>query len=360
MQKHFSLKHWRMSAIVVLAALAVIASASQAFAQQPGEANSYNLKTVATAGNLHAEGSLSEVRNAGNLLDAWRANDLTNQVWLSYNNGSPFTISSTTQTIASPTVVPFGPSNFLVFHVGTDSHIYYAAVSGTNQATGWIQVPGQTTNMSVSVTPLGPGLSNEYMVYRGSGNDTRVWGTWMGSDQQWSTPENIGGGLAVAAPAICMNNPGLSLWVEVIGTDNQVWTTHQSVGAQGWAGWAPQGVFSGPNNANGGGAIEAPRCAATDNGNVLLDYVDTNAHPHYAVFNNGGMVTGWTEDSVSLNNGWQTVNSVGLTSADHRVWSLFTGITSICTGQAQSAGNCVPTTAAANQVWWKQVYDAQQ
>jgi hypothetical protein len=73
-----------------------------------------------------------------------------------------------------------------------------------------------------------------------------------------------------------------------------------------------RGVFTGPNNALGGvGPILAPSCATTGNGNVVLDYVDTNGKPHYAVFNNGGgLVTEWTTDIVSADHGWQTVHAV--------------------------------------------------
>jgi hypothetical protein len=350
MQKQFSLKHWRTSAIVVLVALAVTASASQAFAQgQPGESNFYTLKQVADWGNLHASGTLAEARNGGNLLSAWRAYDSANQVWLSFNNGSPFTIG-TAETFESPAVVPFGPSNFLVFHTGVDGHIYYAAVSGTNQTTSWIEIPGQTTNMSVSVAPIGQGSALEYLVYRGAGNDTHIYGTWMNAQLQWSSPINLGGGAGVTAPAICLNNTGSSLWVETIGLDNQLWTTSQPLGAANWRSWRPEGVFTGPNSVNGGGAISAPSCAATANGNVVIDYVDTNGHPHYAVFNNGGgLVTEWTTDIVSVDKGWQTVKSVRLTSAGDTVWSLFTGEHPGCGGTINCNGN-------DGQIWWKTVY----
>ena len=108
------LKRWRLPAVAVLTALAV-ATASQAFAQgQPGESNFYTVKQVHTVPALKTEGTLAEARNNGNLLSAWKANDSTNQVWLSYNKGSPSTISPTTQTFVSPAVVAIGPSNFLV------------------------------------------------------------------------------------------------------------------------------------------------------------------------------------------------------------------------------------------------------
>jgi hypothetical protein len=350
MQKQLSLKQWRTSATVVLAALTVVVSVSQAFAQgQPGESNSYTQKQMANvaSNSFKAEGSLAETRNHGIIMDAWRASDSTNQVWLSYNNGAPFTIG-TTKTFASPAVVPFGPSNFLVFHTGVDGHIYYAAVSGTNMATDWIEVPGQTTNMAVSVAPIGRNSSLEYMVYRGAGNDTHVYGTWMNDQFQWSSPINLGGGAAVTPSAICLNSAASSLWVATIGLDNQLWTISQPLGAASWSGWVPRGVYTGPNSLNGGGAIEAPSCAATDNGNVAVDYVDSNGHPRYGVFNNGGeLVTGWSTDIT----GWQTVNTVNLTPAGNTVFSLLTGTEPLCQGL-----NFGCKQNLANLIWWKTVY----
>jgi hypothetical protein len=304
---------------------------------------------VHTAGDLKTVGTLAEARNNGNLLSAWKANDSSNQVWLSYNNGSPFTISPTTKTFVSPAVVAVGPTNFLVFHTGIDGQIWYAAVAGTNHATGWIPVPGQTSNMSVSVAQIGGNSRNVYMVYRGSGNDKRVFGTWMNEQQEWSSPIILGGGLAVTASAICLNNTGSSLWVATIGLDNQLWTTSQPLGAASWPNWTPRGVFTGrdPDHDH---PILAPSCAATNNGNVALAYVDKGSHPNYAVFNNGGgLVSQWSEDLVSLFHGWQTDNAVQLTSAGNTVWSLFTGIGEICSG----GGECND-----NDVYWKQVYVA--
>ena len=164
------LNRWRLSALAVLTALAV-ATATPAFAQgQPGEFNFYTVKKVHTAGNLYTEGSLAEARNNGNLLSAWKADDNTNQVWLSYNNGSPFTISPRTQTFVRPAVVAIGTSNFLVFHTGIDGQIYYAIVVGDHEAGGWIPIPGQTSNMAVSAAQIGGNANNVYMVYRGSGH----------------------------------------------------------------------------------------------------------------------------------------------------------------------------------------------
>ncbi len=58
----------------------------------------------------------------------------------------------------------------------------------------------------------------------------------------------------------------------------------------------------------------------------MLAYIDASSQPRYVVFNNGGeRVTDWTTDIVSVDKGWQTANSVYLTSSGNTVWSLFTG-----------------------------------
>jgi len=337
----------KLSVVVILTALAVVASTSQAIAQQqPGEDDVYeNQERAAVTGFVASAGTLAEARNGGNLLDVWRANDSTNQVWLSWNNGSPFTIASTTQTFVSPAVVAIGNSGFMVFHTGTDGNIYRSLVTGNRVFTPWVSVPGNTTNMTVSVAQMGAGSPNIYMVYRGSGGDTQVWGTWMNSSFEWSSPINIAGGLANASPAICLNNTGSSLWVVVVGTDNQIWTTSQFLGAPSWPFFTPRGVFAGGL---------PPSCAATAAGTEVMAYVDGNGNPNYASFDNAGnMVTGWTRDR----SGYRTQRSVNLSSSGNTVWSLLTGDQVNC--QLPPLGPPVNTPCfPVNQIYWKQVYVA--
>ena len=340
--KQFCLKSWRISAGVFLAALAVVASTSQAFAQgQPGESKNYNFENVATAGHVRSAGTLAEARNGGNLLDVWRADDTTNQVWLSWNNGTPFTIASTTQTFVSPAVAPVGSSGFMVFHTGTDGNIYRSLVTGNDVFTGWVSVPGNTTNMTVSVAQMGVDSNNIYMVYRGSGSDTQVWGTWMNSQGEWSSPINIAGGLSNVSPAICLNNTGSSLWVVVVGTDNQIWTTSQFLGAPSWPFFTPRGR-------NVLAANVPPSCAGTAAGTEVMAYVDVNGDPTYGSFDNAGnTVTGWTQDTA----GSATIRGVNLSANGNTIYSLFTAN---CPN-----GPCDPLKGLNNDsVLWKQVYVA--
>src|SRR5258708_27740782 len=115
----------------------------------------------------------------------------------------------------------------------------------------------------------------------------------MNAQEEWSSAVNIGGGLSVASPAICLNNTGSSLWVVAVGLDNQIWTTSQYLGAPTWPNWTPRGVYAGGL---------PPSCATAD-GTVVMAYVDGNGNPHYASFNNAGnVVINWTQDST----GYQT------------------------------------------------------
>jgi hypothetical protein len=237
MRQYLNLKRWRLSATAVLTAitaLAVVATSSKAFAQQPGESSKYTAENV--GGNaLKLRGSYSEARNGGHLLAVWRG-ATNNQVWMAFDNGRPFTLG-TTQTLVSPTVVPVGFGDFGVFHTGTDERIYYADVAAPPAnwnldvndvwSGNWFSVPGQTTDMAVSVVQFSPNSYDLYMVYRGSGSDERIYGTWN-DDNGWHFGGNIGGGDALSAPNITFNPRPNELWVMARGTDTRLWSTHQT------------------------------------------------------------------------------------------------------------------------------------
>jgi hypothetical protein len=177
--------------------------------------------------------------------------------------------------------------------------------------------------MSVSVAQMGPGSDNVYMVYRGLGNDQRVWGTWYnGSTGQWSNPENISGGLGNSSPGVSMNNVSNRLTVTVGGTDSQLWMTSQKLGDHGWNSWTPMGVDT----------FDTPHSAACANGNMVVSIRDTNSHPEFAKFDDQGNRK--TDFSVD---GFQTNWAVQLTANGNSVYSLIHGFD--------------------NNGYWKQVYD---
>jgi len=62
----------------------------------------------------------------------------------------------------------------MVFHTGDNGDIWYTQVFGDGHNSGtWTAVPGNFTNLSVSVAQMGTNSNNLYLVYRGLGNDLR-------------------------------------------------------------------------------------------------------------------------------------------------------------------------------------------
>ncbi len=269
----FSWKRWWLAFMAVLAALAVsVTFASPSFAAEPGEWGSWSPETVNNHNmQVASQGTLSEARNGGNLLEVWRG-ATNNQVWLSFNNGNAFTLGGNTATYVSPTVVAWGSDSFMVFHTGTDGNIYYTPVYGDGTwEDQWIAVDWQTTNMPVSVTQLGPGSNDLYMVYRGVGNDQRVWGTRFNAADTagggWGDVENIGGGTSPSAPSVVWNNLAGTLNVATRGEDNQVWMNDGWI--DDWNGWAQEG----------GTTIDTPHIAAiATTGNMMMDYGGHRLH----------------------------------------------------------------------------------
>jgi hypothetical protein len=136
---------------------------------------------------------------------------------------------------------------------------------------------------------MGPNSNQLYLVYRGLGNDLRVWGTWYdGQRNTWAGAENISGGLANNAPGVSMNNATNQLTVTAQGTDNQLWMTHQTLGASSWNGWARMGVST----------SDTPHSVACANGNMVVNILDFFSHPEYAKFDAwGNQQTGWNVDT---------------------------------------------------------------
>jgi hypothetical protein len=320
---------------------------------------------------------VAEARNAGHLIDVWEGNsgnpanpigeNKANPIWYSYDNGPPRQLGNGNVTMASPAVSPIGNNGaFMVFHTGTDGEINFSTVFGDNSALGWAQIPGQSTpnDFAVSAVPIGEGSNQVLVAYRSS-NDNRVWESFY-SDGQWSNPKNIGSGAgvgeAVAPPAICLDSASSSIWAVAIGTDNQVWTNNQSLGAPSWPNWTPQGAFAARPNLSGAPSdpstfdnrIQAPSCAVTNSGNVVLSYIDGNAHPNYKVLDSGGgLVSDWMQDST----GWQTANTVTLSANGNTVSALFTGLPGAL-NSSQSTTRTASNTASVTSGWffWKQLY----
>jgi hypothetical protein len=328
------LKRWRLPALAVLAVITVLGTASEAFAQgQNGESSKYTLEMVGGSG-LSTQNDRCEARNGGNLLEVWRGGD-NNTVWMSFNNGTPFQIGTGSATTLAPAVVPWISNGFMVFHTGIDGNIYYSWVyANGGHDTSWHNVPAQTTQMPVSVAQIGANSQNVYMVYRGFGNDTRVWGTWFDySDNHWSQAENINGGRGNSAPTISFAPRADSLYVEVQGTDGNLWRTQQAVDAESWSPWTPiLGQATGPNanrNLVNGPVASGSQVYGAVNENtdgsetIILSALDSNHVPEYATFAmNFAQLTDWTLDTT----GFHTEETPELTTNGSSTYSLLLGL----------------------------------
>ncbi len=319
--KFFS-KRWRMALIAIFAAFAVsLGVAGTASAAQPGESNHWTPETFNGITAINTPLSISEARQGNNIVDVWRG-ETDNHVWISVNHGQAFQIG-TTATNFAPTVVPWGTTRFMIFHVGTDNHIYYTWIdptAGTINA-GWVAVPGQTTVNRVSVTQIGQGDFALYMVYRSASGDDRVWGTLFNppngafpSTGSWGNTTNIDGGLSPSAPSVTYSARSGQLFAAVRGDDNQIYTNAANEFTLAWGTW----------QAEGGSTVDAPTIAATQNndGNLLVAYRDSNSHINYGLFNEGGTFSGWAQDITN----WQTFSPVFLSVANGVIYALLTGL----------------------------------
>jgi hypothetical protein len=311
---HFSWKRWWRVLIAALTALALsVVLAGPAVAVEPGESDEYIQENVGNQ-ELDLRGTLGEARNTqGDLLQVWRGAD-NNNVWMSLDNGNPFTLG-TTATYSSPTVVPYGQSSFMVLHVGTNGFIYYAIVNTDYSWTPWTWVPYQTTNMAVSVTQLGENSNQLYMVYHSSGSDNRVWGTYY-DGYGWQGAQQLAEGTSPSAPSVTYN-PGSGLWAVARGMDNRIWMSYSNSNGRQWNDWTPQG---------GGDTTLSPTIAASGETNqMLVTYVDSNTfRPVYQTYSQWGAPTNdpWSPDITN----WQTIYSVGVSVVGAVMYALFTGL----------------------------------
>jgi len=127
-----------------------------------------------------------------------------------------------------------------------------------------------------------------------------------------------------------MNNATNQLTVTAQGTDNQLWLTHQTLGASSWNGWARMGVST----------SDTPHSAACPNGNMVVS-IFTGNEAEYAKFDGfGNQQTCWFLDR-SATIGWP----VQLTTNGNGVFSLATVLLD---------------GLGANAIWvgyWNQVYN---
>jgi hypothetical protein len=317
----FLSRRWRTALVALIAAFAVsLAVAGTASAAQPGESGNWAPETFNGVTPISTPLTMGEARQGLTIVDVWRG-ETDNHVWISENHGEAFQIGSTATNFA-PTVVPWGSTRFMIFHVGTDNHIYYTWIDpsmGQEAAQGWVAVPGQTTTRQVSVTQLGLGDWSLYMVYRSS-TDDRIWGTLFNSgagdfpaQNSWIRTTNIGGGLSPSAPSVTYSPSSGRIYAAARGDDNQVYLNSANDLIFNWGTW----------EAEGGATVDQPTIAAAQNndGDLLVSYRDTNSHINYGLFNEGGTFNGWQQDITN----WQTLSPAFLSVANDVIYALVTG-----------------------------------
>ena len=321
-EMRFSWKRWRLPLVAAATAVAMsVALAGPAFASEPGESSSWTPEQ-AGGGNVYTPNTnnISEARNGSYLMDVWRGDD-NDHVWMSVNNGPPFTLQNPdgtyTETYTSPTVVPYGQNLFMILHVGVDSNIYYTFYdpSSGNWSDFWYSVPGQYSpvNMPVSVTQMGAGSTDLFMVYHSSNNDV-VWGTHYGAGS-WEPAQQVAGGESPWAPSVTYNPASGLLFTMVRGEDNAVYMSDSQ--------WAAGSLFSSWRQMTQAGATyDTPHLAALDSGTMVGNYLDTDDHQQYALFDQGGNLYSWWGPD---NTWWQSTVAAVLVAAGTAIYALLTG-----------------------------------
>jgi hypothetical protein len=314
-------KRWRLGLVAVLAAFALLGGiASPASAAEPGESSTWTHELVNTNQSLRVRGSESEARNGNNLVQVWRGAN-NNIVWISLNHGNAFNLpnpdGTTTATNVSPTVVPYGSSQFMIIHVGTDSNIYYTIYDPTtNRWTGhWNSITGQRTELAVSAVQEGAGSQFIYLVYRNYWT-AQILGT-LYNTQGWEPAVNMGGGLSPSAPSVTFNNllpAGPRLYVVCRGTDNRIWLIAGDDNGQTWSGWSQLG----------GATYTQPTITTSpQGGNMLISAVGTNSIPQYLALNHfGGPLGSWSQDITN----WHTFSAVQLIAVNAVIYAILTGL----------------------------------
>jgi hypothetical protein len=301
------------SALVQLATLAVLATASEAFALLPGEAGSYT-EEIAGGRPVISDGTLNEARQGSTLLRVWRGVD--NQVTMSFGALAPFVLGDT-QTYQAPAVVPYSNDQFMIVHTGTDNRIWYTFlyVNGTWPDTSWQSVPFQSTANQVSLAQRGQGSRQVMMVYQGN-PDQDVWATLY--NDTWGIADRVGGGRSPSAPSITYNPMSpREFWVTVRGEDNGVYLINGS--PYNWGTWLSQGVSP---------TYLSPTIAAGSNGDMVLSFINGNdSRPTYGIYDDFGrpISAQFAGDSTR----WQTYTSVDLQVVRNAIFVILTGLNHI-------------------------------
>lgn len=311
----FSLfKRWRLMVVALVAGLAVLVSTTEAFAGEPGEASGWNTE-MANSTPVQGRGVSEAYTADGHAhMTVWRG-ETNNQVWMSVDNGTPFTVG-TTATYVAPTVVQWGTSGFAVFHVGTDGYVYWNRIGDpTNPSSSWsfwanasLQI---RTSAPVAVTRVNSPFTNQLMMaWQGYGGNNETYSSYYNGNG-WQAPVDTGG-VSPSAPAIAYNDSSNAIFLGVRGTDNAFWLDRQNLGGS-WQGWSPRG----------GGIDQQPSLAAASNGTMLAEG-SAGGRPYYDQLDSNGNPSGGQGWSVDVT-GWSTNYTVVLVAVGIAIFALLVG-----------------------------------
>jgi hypothetical protein len=313
---------WRrlrvLAALLAAVAIAMLATGGEAFAVTwTGPNGSYG-----TGSATYSLGPVSQAFQGSVGLAVWHS-ATNNEIYFSYNGGTPFLVGNAT-TYVAPTAVAWGNNNFAVFSVGTNQNVYWTFTTNGNPGnpaswSQWVQVNAAgnpQTSDPVGVTQLGQGSNGLYLVWRGANANTTIYGSYFNGDY-WATVESIGGSTD-DAPSITFNSVSQALWVTVRGGGGGTWLNSQNLGNASWNGWYEVG--GGPVDGSAP-AIQAQGAIQEVNGTqeqcMTLGETDSNGTFNYTEVTPYGTTSNWVRDP----SGWVTNYNVNLSSPQAGPWA---------------------------------------
>jgi hypothetical protein len=296
----FMFKRWRLSTVALVAALAVFAGTTSAFAAEPGESSAWSNEIVGNGARLQSHDTYSEARGEHGLVQIWRG--LDDRVYLAVNNGPVFWAgesSNTTRTHVAPRVV-WMDGWFYAFHTGTDGHIYWCRASDSTIGSGtpsfsqsynwshWTAISGNpATTQSVSVAATDNGL---LMTWIGVGQTT-MYSAWLQNGSDVFRPTQvITNANSNSAPVVTFN-PAINQFELVFRGlfDNRVYIMAQVLGQSGW---------SSPQALPGITTPTSPTISADVAGNLLIAAVDDDGNIQLQAINSSRQTRGWSEETT--------------------------------------------------------------
>jgi len=237
-------------------------SSSPALAALAGEESSFH-QEQAGGRYVVANDRPAEAVNGRTQLTAWRGRDNAG-IWMSLGNNNPFRISDNDGTNAAPWVVAYEEDGWMVFHTGTDGHVYYAIVrdqGGVAVYDRWHAIPDILARSNQAVAAVNFGSDDIFLVHRGS-QDNRIYGNFF-NGYEWSPAQIVGDANTgtVDAPGITFNRVTNRLVVAHRGLDGRIYAASQAVGSGQWTSWRDLG---------GGGFQGQPAVSSLANGNMLF------------------------------------------------------------------------------------------